>query len=161
MSFFEVSLFKYWSVEGKVCWHSYLWSSSILDWIKQRGGNKVTKTSHLSCLENKNLLGLKVKTQVKKIFTHVSLSHLWQNQDGHEPWDLQQCTKIFCGIGAHATSITMANCSDTDNTLFWYTATLLLVCLFKVCFSVSDAACTCTKAEITFPINCSIQLLQV
>lgn len=78
MSFFDISLFKYWSVEGSV---TYLWLSTILDRIKQRGGNRVTKTSCLSCLENKSLLGLKVKTQVKtkkkKILTHLSLSHLW------------------------------------------------------------------------------------
>lgn len=62
-----------------------------------------------------------------------------------------------CGIGTHATS----NCSLTDNShccLQCYPSSCLLI---QDIFLVSSAACISTKAEIAFPINCSIQLLKV
>lgn len=79
MSFFEVFLFKYWSVERKKRVDILICDSPISLTELNKKEETLTKTLYLGHLENKNLLGLEVKTQVKrkKIFTHASLSHLW------------------------------------------------------------------------------------
>lgn len=68
MSFFEVFLFKYWSVEEKKCVDTNvdICDSPISLTELNKKEETVTKTLYLECLENKNLLGLKVTTQVKR-----------------------------------------------------------------------------------------------